>query len=264
MNMKYIRDYIQQVLADGKYFFSKEEVLSSLSLNSEQFRFQAYRLLNKKVIRHLTRDFFMIIPPEYQHLGGVPPHWIIDPLMEHLGREYYIALLSAASMYGATNQQPMTFQIITNKTRRSIELERGLIKFYVFNDCSLARKEQLTVPTGYVQISCKEQTVLDLVRFYKECGYLSNVSAVIKDLAEMCDESIFENVIHLEKNNSVLQRLGFICEQVGYENLATLVEQEILTRSVQFIRLSPDSPLKEGNRNIRFKLIINDSLEIEE
>lgn len=264
MNMKYIRDYIQQVLADGKYFFSKEEVLSGLSLNSEQFRFQAYRLLKKKVIKHLTRDFFMIIPPEYQHLGGVPPHWIIDPLMKHLSQDYYIGLLSASSMYGATNQQPMAFQIITNKMRRSIVLERGLIKFHVFKNCDVAIKEQLTVPTGYVQISSKEQTMLDLVRLYKECGYLSNVGSVIKDLAEMSSEPAFATAIHQEKNNSVLQRLGFICEHVGCEDLATLVEQEIKERTVQLIRLSPDAHQKDGDRNARFKLIINDSIEIEE
>jgi len=243
--MKYMRDYIQQVLADGKYFFSKEEVLSSLSLTSEQFRFQAYRLLNKKLIKHLTRTFFMIIPPEYQHLGGVPPHWVIDPLMKYLSQDYYIGLLSAASMYGATNQQPMAFQIITNKIRRSISLERGLIKFYVFKECDVAIKEQLTVSTGYVQISSKEQTMFDLVRFYKECGYLSNVGSIIKDLAAICDESAFAHAIHQEKNNSVLQRLGFICEHVGADRLAMLVEQEISRHTVQFIRLSPDAHQKK-------------------
>ncbi len=46
----------------------------------------------------------------------------------------YIGLLSAASMYGATNQQPMSFQIITTKMRRSIALERGFIKFH--GNCS--------------------------------------------------------------------------------------------------------------------------------
>ena len=76
--------------------------------------------------------------------------------------------------------------------------------------------------------------------------------------------SISREMIDQEKNNSVLQRLGFICEHVGYEDLATLVEQEIKKRTVQLIRLSPGAHQKDGDRNARFKLIINDSIEIEE
>ena len=93
-------------------------------------------------------------------------------------------------MYGATNQQPMSFQTITTKMRRSIVLERGLIKFHVFKDCDIAIKEQLTVPTGYVQISSKEQTMLDLVRLYKECGYLSNEHFSVLGLSQHPFESL--------------------------------------------------------------------------
>ena len=64
------------------------------------------------IVQH---DFFMIIPAEYQKLGSLPPHWVIDSLMRYLKQDYYIGLLSAASFYGATEQQPMTFQVITDK-----------------------------------------------------------------------------------------------------------------------------------------------------
>ncbi len=156
--MKYLKDYIQESLSQGNYFVTKEQALASLDISPEKFRFQAYRLILKKVIRPLTRDFFMIITPEYQNLGGVPPHWVIDPLMKHLNQDYYVALLTAASMYGATNQQPMCFQVITTKPRSTIELERGSIQFHVFKQCSMSVKEKISSPAGYSMISSKEQT----------------------------------------------------------------------------------------------------------
>lgn len=263
MGMKHLSDYIYQYLTNGKYFFTKAEALSALGLRVEQFRYQAYRLLNKGLIRHLTRDSFMIIPAEYQNFGGIPPHWVIDSLMRYLGQDYYVALLSAAGIYGATHQQPMTFQVITEKKRRPIKLERGNITFHLFKECASSTKEQLSSPAGYVQISTKEQTMLDLVRFYQSSGYLSNVAMVIKDLAESANKAAFINTISKERNNTVLQRLGFILDYVGFKDLAHIVQQSLYKRKIQFVLLNPDIRAREGERDSRFKIIINDFLEIE-
>jgi predicted transcriptional regulator of viral defense system len=128
----------------------------------------------------------MIIPSEYYHLGSLPPHWIIDPLMRYLDCDYYIGLLSAVSLHGATQQQPMTFQVIVNKQMKNIELERGGIEFHYYKNLTLAQKEQITIPIEFVQISTEEQTLVGLIRFQSVCGYMSNVAIVIRDLAENC------------------------------------------------------------------------------
>lgn len=262
--MKTIKDYIPFLLADGKYFFSKKEATLALGLNHNQFRLQIFRLHQKKIIKNLGHGLFMIIPPEYRHLGSLPPHWIIDPLMKYLHRDYYIGLLSAASLYGATEQQPMTFQVITDKQMKSLELERGSIEFHCYKDCSLASKEQITAPTGYTKISTKEQTLVDLVRFHPVCGYLSNVAIIIRELSESCKPEALLHVIELERTKTVLQRLGYILELVGFSELAMAIEHELARRQVYETLLRPDFHIKEGKRVNRWKLILNDTLEIDE
>lgn len=264
MNMKTIKEYILSLLADGKYFFSKEETLSALHLNQNQFQLQIFRLHKKKTIRNLGHGFFMIIPPEYHHLGSLPPHWIIDPLMKYLNRDYYIGLLSAASLYGATEQQPMTFQVITNKQMRSIDLERGGFEFHCNRNCALASKEQITAPTGYAKISTKEQTLVDLVRFHQVCGYMSNVATIIRELGESCKSEALILVVKSEKTKSTLQRLGYILELVGLSDLANVVEHELAQRQVYETLLRPDFHVREGKRVNRWKIILNDTLEIDE
>lgn len=262
--MRTIKDYIPTLLADGKYFFSKEEVLLALGLNQNQFRLQIYRLHQKKIIKNLGHGFFMIIPPEYYHLGSLPPHWIVDALMKFLHHDYYIGLLSAASLYGATEQQPMTFQVITDKQMRAVKLERGSIEFHCYKDFSSAVKGEITVPTGYAKISTKEQTLLDLVRFQAVCGYLSNVAMIIRDLSESCRPEALSQTVKSEKMKSVLQRLGYILELVGFSDLALTVEHELAHRRVYETLLRPDFHIKEGKRISRWKLILNDTLEINE
>lgn len=100
-------------------------------------------------------------------------------LHEAVDQDYYIALLSAASYYGATNQQPMALQVITSKQLRPINQPRGSIEFHVRKDIAMASITQITVPTGWAAISTKEQTLVDLVKFYKLSGYLSNVASSV-------------------------------------------------------------------------------------
>jgi len=258
--MKTLRYYILSCLPDGKLFFTKEEALSALELNNNQFQLQACRLYEKKLIKNLGHGFFMIIPPEHGNYGSLPPHWIIDPLMRYLERDYYIGLLSAASIYGATEQQPMTFQVVTDKQMRPIALERGDIEFHFSKNCHLAAKDQLTVPTGYANISTREQTMVDLVRFHAVCGYFANVAQVVKEMAEECHPEDLARVIEQESMETVLQRLGYLLDFFGFGELAYVIEQELAKRSARYTVLRPDLEAKDGMRLIRWKLIINDVL----
>ena len=50
----------------------------------------------------------MIIPPQYALKGNIPPSYYIDQLMEVLEKPYYVCLLTAAAMHGATHQRAAT------------------------------------------------------------------------------------------------------------------------------------------------------------
>lgn len=260
--MKTLSTYIQNLLSHGKHFFSKQVALAELGINENQFRYQAYRLSKKKALKRLVRDFYMIIPAEYQALGSLPPHWIVDPLLKYLGKNYYIGLLSAASLYGTTEQQPMTFQVIVNRATRTIKLPRGTIDFHVKHHCDRSQIDRITTPTGYANISTKEQTVIDLVRYYVASGGLSNVTLVMKDLAKECDTKEFEKAVSKEESTASLQRLGYLFEFVSQRQLATIVAQELSRRDHFYVLLRPDVQEKTGQRLARWKLILNDYVEL--
>ena len=261
--MKSLKDYITSQLAVGKTFFVKEDALRILGITPEQFRYQAYRLSQKRLLKRLALNFYMIIPPEYFNLGTLPPIMLIDHLMKYLNQDYYVGLLSAASLYGATHQQPMSFQVITDKRIRNINLERGLIEFHSYGDCKSAFKESIAVQTGYVQISSKEQTMFDLVRFYQASGYMSNVALVIKTLAEECDQQALTLAAKNEKENPVLQRLGYILKFTEFPILADIISQELKKRKLRYVLLRPEFHRKIGEKLATWMLIVNDTLEIE-
>ncbi len=262
--MKYLKEFVFKQLSLGRYCFSKKQVISELSLTAIQFQYQAYRLIEKKLIKKFGPHFFVIVSAEYTNLGGPPLEWVIDPLMTHLGQDYYIGLLSAASMYGATHQQPMNFQVITNKPTKAIVMDLVTVQFHFSKVCESAYILKNKVQTGYVKVSSKEQTIVDLIKYYPVCGYLSNVAQVVKDLSLECSMDAFKKLIKEERNEASLQRLGYIFEFLNLQTLAQMVEKELKRRVTQMILLRPDMNKGDSVKSTRWKLWINDVLELEE
>ncbi len=259
--MKTLNSYTQDLLSRGKRFFSKPEAMKALGLTENQFRHQAYRLSRKKVIRRLVRNFYMIIPTEYRALGSLTPHWIVYPLMKYLNRNYYIGLLSAASLYGTTHHQPMIFQVIVDKPMRTIKLPRGGIEFHVKRDCAKSALGQIKAPTGSVNISTKEQTLVDLVSYYKVSGGLDNVALIMTELGEECRPRALMRVIKNE-STAVLQRLGYLLEFSNYPQLAKVVERELSKREHSYILLFPRARQRTGEKATRWRLTLNDYVEL--
>lgn len=261
--MKSLKEFIINQQSVGKSFFLKKDALRILGITPEQFRYQAYRLSQKGFLKRLALNFYMIIPAEYLNLGTLPPLMFIDHLMKHFNQDYYVGLLSAASFYGATHQQPMSFHVITKERFRNIVLDRGLIEFHTYKNCSQAIKIVHTVQTGYVQISSREQTMLDLIRFYQASGYLSNVALVIKTLAEECDQKALALSIKNEKETPIVQRLGYILKFTGFSHLASIVADELEKRKLRYVLLRPEFHRTTGKKLDPWMVIVNDILELE-
>jgi len=112
MKVKSLAKLIHNLLADGKYFFTKEFAASEFNISDTALRLQLLRLKKKKSIFNLWRGFYTIVPAEFAHMGSISPLWLIDPLMKYLGHGYYVGLLSSSSIHGVTQQQPQVFQVI--------------------------------------------------------------------------------------------------------------------------------------------------------
>ncbi|NKB16225.1 MAG: hypothetical protein HC774_04055, partial [Sphingomonadales bacterium] len=119
---------------------------------------------------HLIRPrsgFYAIVPPQYLAQGAPPPSWYIDDLMRHESKPYYVGLLKAAELHGATHHAVMEFQIVTDRQLPRIRAGRSFIAFYFRKDIQavLPAVESRKTDTGSMKISSVELTALDLVRY---------------------------------------------------------------------------------------------------
>src|ERR1700758_2537492 len=121
--------YMTQLLSAGRVGFSREEAIQALRTSHGALLDAAERQQRRQHLISPRRGFYVIVPPQYLAWGAPPPPWYIDDLMRHEGRPYYVGLLKAAELPGATHQAVMEFQVVTDKRLPTIRAGRSAIVF---------------------------------------------------------------------------------------------------------------------------------------
>ncbi|HKV42625.1 MAG TPA: type IV toxin-antitoxin system AbiEi family antitoxin [Blastocatellia bacterium] len=216
-----LSSYITGLLSKGRVVFTREEAEKAVGVGRGPFLDAAEGLQHKGLLLTPRRGFYVVVPPQYLSWGAPPPAWYIDDLMKYLGRPYYIGLLKAAELRGATHQAVMEFQVVTDKRMPKTRAGRSVIAFYYRKDIASVRQgvDDRKTDTGTMKVSSPELTALDLVRYPHAAGGLDNIATVLADLADrMNPEKLAALAAVYER--SVLQRVGYLLSTSGRDDLA--------------------------------------------
>ncbi len=257
--------YLEHLRMDGQYWLSRKEAMETLKITDKAFKLAAYRLSLKESLKRIRGDFFIIVPPEHRAIGALPAAWFIDAFMKYLRQEYYAGLLTAASLYGAAHQQPMTFQVMTNKPTRPITIGKIRIEFnYKNNICSHFYQLRKSI-SGTIQVATPEMTAFDLVRYMNAAGQINHVSTVLSELVEQINATKLANLL---ENNDVditaAQRLGYLLDVLQLPIDLKPLENQLRKRktSRRLLVVSSDQPIVEYNQ--RWHIEVNEQVEPDE
>lgn len=261
----YLDNYIESLLANGRYYVTREELNSKFGVNEVAMRHGLRRLTRKKLILQVRNGFFVIIPPEYRNRGILPPEMFIGDFMNHLDRPYYAGLLSAAALHGAGHQQPQTFSVMTTRPPiRPIQYKNLKICFPVKSKMPKEGIGQKKTPAGYIAVSSPELTALDLMTYLKQSGGLPAVTAVLEELSELMTPEKLKQTVSSAVPSAALQRLGFVLDEVLHrDELSGVLYTKLLTRNFFHIPLNPAEAKGNSPVNKKWKISINADLEAE-
>ena len=209
--------YVSSLLSSGRTVFTAEEAEQALGIGHGAFLDAAERLQRREALLSPRRGFYVVVPPQYASWGTPPLAWYIDALMQHEGQAYYVGLLKAAELHGATHQAVMEFQVVSAKRLPRIRAGRNLIVFYFRKDMEavMAGIENHKTDTGTMRVSSAALTALDLLRYPQASGGIDNVATVLSDLGQKIDpEQLAALSTRVER--PVLQRLGYLLEHLGH------------------------------------------------
>ena len=210
--------FVDGLQMGGRYSFTLEEARGQRE-RSDAATGAALRLLKQRGrIASPRRGFFVVVPLEYKSAGCPPASWFIDDLMRFMGQPYYVAMLSAAAIHGAAHQQPMVFQVMTDRATRLAAVGRIRIDFHVNRAVDRVPVVNVQTETGSMRVSTPAATAFDLVRYAVAAGQVNNVATALGELAEKLDGDSLVEVAPLYATPDV-QRLGYLLEILGHRRL---------------------------------------------
>lgn len=251
---------VEELQSRGQYTFTRQGLAGVYGRSALAFEAAVRRLKKQGRLASPRRGFFVIVPAEYREAGCLPPSWFVADLMAHLGQPYYVGLLTAAAIHGAAHQQPMVFQVVTDRPTREARAGRVRIQFHMSRHVAGTSVVEIPTETGSMRASSPEATAFDLVRFPAAAGHLSNVATVLRELAEKLDvQPLTETAARYPVPD--VQRLGYLLDLVGEEALAASLSEALEDRRLRPIRLDPAEEVADQKPDDRWRIIPNTAVE---
>lgn len=209
------------------------------------------------------RGFYLIVDPEHRRLGALPPTMWIDDLMRFHEVPYYVRLLSAAALHGAAHQQPQEFQVVAGAVLRPLAVGRVRMRFFFRLRMDEARTQPIETASGPIPVSTAAMTAFDLLRYRKGTGSLDHVATVLAELAEQIDARQLLAIARKSAELPLIQRLGWLLEHTGHEALTTGLARLVDEHTPKFVKLEPRSTQRTAQRDERWRVLVNTSIEVE-
>lgn len=257
-----IPEYIERLQARGQYWFSYKTLVEETDKTEKAIERSLSRLRERGVVASPRKGFYVIVPPEYRAAACIPASWFIEHLMKFVDEQYYVGLLSAAELFGAAHHHPQEMQVISERTHRPLQCGRVRIRFFAKRYIEKTPTTSHKVRTGYLRVSTPEATALDLVRYSFELGGLDSVAVVIAELSEtMKPRELVKAAEYFEL--SVVQRLGYILDRVERGALSDPLSKWLILRRPRLVLLSTEKAAEESQINERWRLKVNDYIEVD-
>lgn len=265
----YCSEWVDAQEMRGRYFFTREDVQKIFpEMKEHTLTVALSRLVVAKRIMSPCKNFFVIVSMEYRLRGVVPEHFYVDQMMHFFGRKYYVSLLSAAALHGASHQQSMTYFVMADGAAlRNVRKKGTRIDFMQKKDIDSQFLQQVKTQSGYLQVSSPLMTALDLVQQERKVGGLSRVAEVLYELMEVVKFDEKSIVLLKCYPPAIIQRMGYILTLLEYESLADELFELCEGCGMKFRRtaLKASKPTEEGmDVDDRWKVIINQEIDIDE
>jgi predicted transcriptional regulator of viral defense system len=263
--------YAQSLLASGRLAFEGKQAARALGISHGAFLDAAERLQRRGHLIRPRRGFYVVVPPQFLNFGAPPPSWYIDELMRHEERSYYVALLKAAELHGASHQAVMEFQIVTDQQMTPVRAGRSAIAFYYRKDIEAVSVgiEDRKTESGRMRISSPELTALDLLRYPRASAGLDNIATVLSELGDRLAADKLDGLAAAFER-SVLQRLGYLLERLGHAAVAAPLQKRLSESATQWVELDPtetadpDFTKEPVERNERWRVVVRRVPEVDE
>lgn len=199
------------LIAEGRYWLTTEETTTLLGRDRRTLYPRLAELEHAGKLFSPAKGLYVVVPPEYRDWGVIPADWFIEPLMHHLGRDYYVGFLSAAARHGAAHQAAQTFQVLVDRHLQDRDLGRVRLRFTKSQAIGSMARERMTSHTGSYFVSTRETTAVDLAWRPRLGAGVSNVATVLREIGDLNGEKLAR--LSAVRGRTTARRLGWLLQR---------------------------------------------------
>ena len=210
-----LSSYVKEIRKNGQRYFVLEQLMADQGLSKNAALNAISRLRGQGELISPARGLYVIVPPEHQPHGSIPPQELVPLIMQYLDVNYYVALLSAGLFHGATHQKPARFQVISDKRIKHPSTFGDVEIDYIYKKSVITLPTQdFTVATGYLKVATPELVALDLLKYPDHAGGLNHMATVFSELIETLDPVKLIDLAKDTRTECQLQRIGYILDHI--------------------------------------------------
>lgn len=252
------RDLPDLLLSRGQHVFTSEDAAALLGSGGGAVRKGLERLAAAHQIVSPGRGLYVVIPPEYRSWATVPASHFIDAMMQALDRRYYVALLSAAEIHGASHQAPQVFQVMVDSPVADRDLGRTRLRFFTGRHVADIDAETRNTPTGTMNVASPELTAVDLVDHLAAAGGIDNAATILSEL-ELSDPEALAAYAR-PRDRATARRLGWLLDLVESDLDLTSLRDVAAPDQGTPSDLRPGAP-RRGQINPTWNVRVNTSVQ---
>ena len=150
---------------------------------------------------------------------------------------------------------------------RGKKTDKYATKYFYRSAIPMEYVERRQTRTGYINVSCPELTAVDLVAYQESAGSITRAATVLSELVEKTNfEHLGPEFVKVAPV-ACFQRLGYILNDVLEETEAADAVYGLLKRAgvrLQKAALKPGKSIEGCEMNGRWKIVVNEEIEIDE
>lgn len=227
----------------GKLNLRTQDILAAMpGVTAEALRQALHRQQRRGRLIRLSRgsDHWLIVPLQYADAGAPPLEtWLDRYMSKTLGIPYYLALLSAAEIYGASPYAVMVTQVMVPERRRPITVGRHEVVFHARSGIERMPTQWHETPEGRIKVGTPELTALELVQRGTSVGGMARVREVLRELWKSCTPQGLIDALEAVQEVPTAQRLGVLLAVEGQNALASRVAEWLHDKPLRLVPLEP-------------------------
>jgi predicted transcriptional regulator of viral defense system len=231
-------EFIEMLKSSKSSVFTFSQLARILGKSEEYAKVFINRLTGKELLR-LEKNKYT--------LKGTNPFSVASNIIF----PSYISFITAYSYYNLTTQIPRTFFVVSLKQRMPVNFNSNLVRFVKFERLRFFGYRREILDGKFLFVAEPEKAILDSLYLPKYCP-ISETFFALKN-ANLNLEKLFRYAKQM-KSAALIKRLGYLMEEAGMDASRLRISFK------NYSLLNPSLPAK-GNRNEKWKLIINEVVE---